>query len=93
MPAFLAIETPHCTFALMPLLLRCNINYLNPEEILPGQEHKRSVPKSGTKGPIAFLGEANFLAVLPSESLGKSVDWNTRLLFIPVGKKMQGNLL
>ena len=86
----LAFETPHFTFALTPLLLRCSINCLKPEEILPGKEHKRLVPKSGTKGPIAFLGEANFLTRLPSECLGMSVDWNTRLLFIPVGKKDAG---
>lgn len=40
LPAFLAIETPHFTFALMPLLLRCSIRCLNPEEILLGKEYK-----------------------------------------------------
>jgi len=60
----------------------------NPEEILPGKEYKRSVTKCGTKGPLAFLGEANFLTLLPSECLGMSVHCNTRLLFIPVGKKV-----
>lgn len=40
LPAFLAIETPHFTFALIPLLLRCSICCLNPEEILLGKEYK-----------------------------------------------------
>lgn len=40
LPAFLAVETAHFTFALMPLLLRCSIHCLNPEEILLGTECK-----------------------------------------------------
>lgn len=39
-PAFLAMKTTHFTFALMPLLLRCSIHCLNPEEIMLGKEYK-----------------------------------------------------
>lgn len=40
LPAFPAMETAYFTFALMPLLLRCSIHCLNPEEILLGKEYK-----------------------------------------------------